>query len=105
MIHIITDTHFGHDSLKLFGLRQNDYEEKIISNWQEKVAAGDTVIHLGDLGVPFEKNAKNINIALLPGKKILLRGNHDKETHEYYMNNGFDLCCDELAVTIANIKI
>lgn len=104
MIHIITDTHFGHDTLKIFGLRPNDFEEKIIRNWQEKVGVGDTVIHLGDFG--FDKDDENVKrITSLPGKKILLRGNHDKNSLEYYMNNGFDFCCDELTMTAADIKI
>lgn len=104
MFHIITDTHFGHDSLKAAHLRPNDFEEKIIRNWQERVAPTDTVIHLGDFGL--EKDADTLDkLKLLPGKKILLRGNHDKQSPEYYMGNGFEFCCDELVMTLADVKI
>lgn len=104
MFHIITDTHFGHDFLKAAHLHPNDFEEKIIRNWQERVAPTDTVIHLGDFGL--EKDADTLDkLKLLPGKKILLRGNHDKQSPEYYMGNGFEFFCDELVMTLADVKI
>ena len=104
MFHIITDTHFGQASYESIRIRPNDFEEKIIYYWKKLVAPTDTVIHLGDLG--FENNSAGFReIMALPGKKILLRGNHDKQSQEYYMSKGIDFCCDELVLSIAGIKI
>ena len=67
MFHIITDTHFGQDSLKAAYLRSNDFAEKIIRNWQERVAPTDTVIHLGDFGLAKDADVFD-KLRLLPGK-------------------------------------
>lgn len=32
----------------------------------------------------------------LPGRKTLVRGNHDKHSNSWYMNNGFDFSCDAM---------
>lgn len=104
MFHIITDTHFGHESLKTSGLRPNDFEEQIVKNWLLNVAPNDTVIHLGDLGLTNDANTLR-KILSLTGRKILLRGNHDKNSPEYYMDLGIDFCCDEICLNVAGVKI
>ncbi len=104
MFYIITDTHFGHESLKTSGLRPKDFEERIINNWLSSVASDDTIIHLGDIGITNDENTLR-QIRSLTGRKILLRGNHDKNSSEYYMNLGIDFCCDEMVLTVAGIKI
>lgn len=104
MFHIITDTHFGHESLKTSGLRPKDFEEQIINNWLSSVAPNDTVIHLGDIGLTNDENILS-KIPSLTGRKILLRGNHDKNSPEYYMSLGIDFCCNEMFLTVTGIKI
>jgi calcineurin-like phosphoesterase family protein len=92
---IIADTHFYHENIKRYQGRPDDFNEQIIRNWNKAVAYDDVVIHLGDVifGLNKEKTLPSL-MASLPGKKILCRGNHDPNSAEWYMANGFDFACD-----------
>ncbi len=82
-IYAISDLHlsFGVDKpMDIFGKTWQDYEKRIESNWKEKVKENDIVIIPGDISWGMTLNEalpdfKYIND--LPGKKIILRGNHD----------------------------
>jgi len=112
-IWVIGDTHFGHNMLRK-GHRPEDFEEQIISNWYSLVEQNDTVIHLGDFS--FGKYTEGgIEYSLgesvtkwrerLVGRVILVRGNHDKEPCTWYMNHGFEFCCDELLMDFKGKKL
>ena len=63
-----------------FGSRWQDYEQKILSRWAETVGEEDTVVLPGDLswGMTLEEADADLRLVEnLPGKKILLKGNHD----------------------------
>ena len=102
--YIITDTHLGHATFKKNGLRPVDYEEQIFSNWNRLVKNEDIVIHLGD--VVEEDNQEMLEKFLaLPGKKILIRGNHDTDTVAERLTCGVNFCCDELVMNFAGMRI
>ena len=86
----IADTHFNHRNLVVSGVRKQNYEADIITNWARLVAPEDTVIHLGD--VIFSRVSELAGIlSSLPGTKILVRGNHDFEKDSWYEKKGFSL--------------
>ena len=60
----------------------------MFDNWLQTVGIDDTVLHLGDLTF---KSRDYMNLRVLPGKKYLLRGNHDKKPVEWYYDMGFEL--------------
>ncbi len=65
-----------------------EYENKLIDNWNRVVGNDDIVYHLGDVGnLPFDELSKKIKS--LNGKKILIRGNHDTEDKDFYLRCGF----------------
>ena len=104
MFYIIADTHLGHATFKENELRPKDYEEQIFSNWLRLVKVDDTVIHLGD--VVEEYNLEMLEKFLaLPGKKILIRGNHDTDLVVDALQNGAGFCCEELIMTFAGMRI
>jgi calcineurin-like phosphoesterase family protein len=87
MIFFTSDTHFSHRKIL-------DYESKtrsfssveemngvLIDNWNSKITNKDIVFHLGDVSFDNEKNTIDI-MNQLNGKKILIRGNHDKRLLE-----------------------
>ena len=82
-IYTIGDLHLSFSTNKpmdVFGDIWKDYEEKIKQNWLEKVKANDIVILPGDFSwaMYLEETEKDFEfINNLPGKKILLKGNHD----------------------------
>ena len=80
-IFYIADTHFNHTGILSFDNRPfftvEDMDEAIISRWNDAVSIYDKVYILGDLS--WHGMEKTIEILWrLHGKKILIRGNHDK---------------------------
>jgi calcineurin-like phosphoesterase family protein len=85
---LITDTHFNHDMLVTEGYRPADFQEQICRNWSRLVLHQDTVIHLGDVIMKRPSELVEIMKNLL-GTKILVRGNHDRESDGWYIRSGF----------------
>lgn len=97
MLWIITDTHFDHHAMIKSCGRPENFDSIICQNWQEKVKAQDTVIHLGDCAWRPEGMKRLLG---LPGKKILVRGNHDDKSPEKYMEMGWDFACDSIVMKL-----
>lgn len=82
-IYTIADLHLSFNTNKpmnIFGTNWEDYEEKIKEDWLKKVTKEDYVILPGDFSwaMYLEETKKDFEfINQLPGKKILLKGNHD----------------------------
>ena len=92
-IFIITDTHFGHEALTTkCKTRPPNFQKKLVEAWRRDISGKDLVIHLGDVMVDKSTEWKP-TISRLPGRKILVQGNHDKKSANWYMANGFDFCC------------
>ena len=62
----------------------------LIENWNNTVTDFDTIFHLGDVALTNESEMKEI-ISKLKGKKILMRGNHDKKSKEFFRSVGFEI--------------
>lgn len=92
-IHVISDTHFNHIKLIEYEHRPADFNEIIIRNWNKVVAPDDLVLHLGDVILGHDSLLDTI-LSRLAGRKILVRGNHDHKTIDWYMSKGFDFVCD-----------
>ena len=82
-IYIIADLHLSFNDPKpmsIFGNNWNNHEEKIKIDWLSKVREQDTVLLLGDFSwaMHLKDTLKDFEyLNSLPGKKIMLRGNHD----------------------------
>lgn len=83
MIYVIGDLHLSFSTNKpmdIFGENWDNYDEKIKQNWIKKVNNEDTVILPGDFSwaMYLEESIEDFSyLNNLPGKKILLKGNHD----------------------------
>lgn len=79
----IADLHFGtlvDKPMDRFGENWRNHSRKIIENWEKHISPGDTVLLPGDIswGMHMEEAAADLDIIYrLPGRKILLGGNHD----------------------------
>jgi len=82
-IYTIGDLHLAFSTNKpmsIFGENWEGHSEKTKNNWISKVKCSDTVVLPGDFSwcTYLEDTYKDFEfLALLPGKKILLKGNHD----------------------------
>lgn len=79
----ISDLHLALSTDKpmdVFGEHWYKHEEKIKANWIEKITDRDTVLIAGDISwsMRMEEGLKDLKwIHDLPGRKILIKGNHD----------------------------
>jgi len=82
-IFVIADLHLSFNNPKpmdIFGENWKNHEEKIRKNWIENVTDNDLVILSGDFSwaTYLQETKKDFEfLNSLPGKKILLKGNHD----------------------------
>jgi len=93
-IFVIGDLHLYHRNIHEYQGRSHGFEEQIRLNWNKAVRPNDVVFVLGDVifGSNKEENLLLFMKSLL-GKKILTIGNHDHESLEFYMSNGFEFAC------------
>lgn len=82
-LYALADLHFGfavEKPMDLFGPQWANHSEKIIAHWKEMITEEDMVLLPGDIswGMRLEDAAADLDIlAQLPGKKVILEGNHD----------------------------
>ena len=82
-IYAISDLHLSNSCDKpmdIFGGHWEGYTEKIILNWKAKVTDDDLVLIAGDIswGMKLEEAVADLKwIDELPGKKIIIKGNHE----------------------------
>lgn len=94
--YLITDTHFGHEMLINNNHREVGFEGQILSNLLN--TSGDVLIHLGDICIGNDaywhehlmQNTKGFR------KKILVRGNHDNKSYNWYYDHGWDFVCETM---------
>lgn len=101
-LYVIGDLHLSRSTEKpmdVFGSRWEGHEAKIEENWRRKVTDADTVVVPGDVSWAMtleEAKADFDYIEALPGKKILLKGNHDyywqtrKKLDMFLCENNYD---------------
>ena len=99
MEFITTDLHLHHKKLVERNFRPEGYEAWIAANWKSSVTASDLVICLGDVAMGKEGEAHETYIRPMPGRKILIRGNHDKQKDSWYLSHGWDEVYKELRMT------
>lgn len=82
-IYAISDLHLSFSTDKpmdIFGSQWENYEEKIKENWIKNIKEDDLVLLPGDFSwaMYLKDTVKDFEfINALPGKKLLLKGNHD----------------------------
>lgn len=100
-IYAVADLHLSFNSPKpmnIFGEEWTNHEEKIKKDWIEKVNKEDTVLLPGDFswGMKMSDTYEDFKyLASLPGRKIMIKGNHDywwdslSKLHRFMEENNF----------------
>lgn len=89
---VVSDTHFGHKNIVGFCNRPPDHDSVIMEHWAQEVPEDATVIHLGDLCYKGNAMFRHMVAPKLTGaRKLLVLGNHDKNTYGFYKKCGFKL--------------
>jgi uncharacterized protein len=82
-VYALADLHLSHNEAKpmdVFGPQWVNHTEKIFDNWRRVVTVDDLVIVPGDISwaMRLDEAAEDLaRLASLPGRKLLVRGNHD----------------------------
>ena len=93
-IWVVADTHFLHDNLSRedYCNRPKDHTQKIFKQLM-LIPEKDLLIHLGDISIGNEKRVYNEFIRPLKCKKVLVKGNHDKKSNNWYLTHSWDFVC------------
>jgi calcineurin-like phosphoesterase family protein len=100
---VISDTHFGHANIleycpwrRTWAGSVAEHDAAIIAAWRERVKPDEWVLHLGD----FALGTKDTLVAArhsLPGRILLVRGNHDRSLTAM-REAGFELVCSAVRI-------
>jgi len=95
--YVISDTHWYHNALIRTCGRPDNHTQLSIENWRKVVPPCATIYHLGDVILYKLPDLPDI-LRSLPGRKILVLGNHDCKTKTWYRRAGFEEVHDCLTV-------
>ena len=99
---LTSDIHFFHKNIILYCDRPysdfKEMNEKIIAEWNRVVLPEDRVILVGDLSAGLGQQHAELAeiIGGLCGRKHLIRGTHDHESDDWYLQCGFESIADWL---------
>jgi calcineurin-like phosphoesterase family protein len=95
-VYLTSDWHLFHKNIIKYCKRPfqtlEEMGEKLIENYMMIVEPSDKVIFLGDLTIKRDRRYIEVLTYIfknLPGKKILVRGNHDYFKEKDYLEMGF----------------
>lgn len=74
----------------------------LINNWNSVVHKDDTVYVLGDFGFGSIMGCRDI-LNTLNGKKILIKGNHDRHKNSAYISMGFSFVAQEMVLKFGKL--
>jgi calcineurin-like phosphoesterase family protein len=97
---LTTDTHFNHKVVTVEGLgsRPIDHGQKQLKWLRHFVRPDDVLIHLGDVIFGAAGELSGFLYAAPCRSKILIKGNHDRRSNHWYLNQGFDFVCDMIVI-------
>lgn len=100
---VISDTHFGHSNIleycpwrRTWAGSLAEHDAALIAAWRERVQPEDLVLHLGDVALGAKEYLGEVR-RLLPGRIILVRGNHDR-SHAAMRAAGFEVVCPAVRI-------
>jgi len=94
---LISDTHFSHAKLDEWGGRQEGWQDALWKGIKE-IPETDTLIHLGDVCIGNDLEVHHTLGMTANCRTVLVRGNHDKKSIEWYTNHDWDFVCDGLEI-------
>lgn len=94
---LTTDTHWNHEAMVTLCGRPADFGDQLLKNLRHALAEQDTLIHLGDVIFYKYPELKDM-LDSVKGRKILLMGNHDRKTQNWYSRNGFSFVADMIVI-------
>lgn len=95
-VWVLSDLHLYHENIIVHCDRPfadaAQMNERFVELWNERVGPDDLAVVVGDVSAGLRQRQAELATTLLRlngGLKILIRGNHDHEPDEFYLENGF----------------
>ena len=101
-IWLTSDTHFGHTNIIRYCNRPfsavEEMDDVLLKNMQVRINEDDFLVHLGDVTLirkPWQPSPAHVSrsidvICQIPGRKILVAGNHDMpHMRKFYQQHGW----------------
>lgn len=101
---IVTDTHFGHDAMEYYCGRPVDFSSRLMGNLG-MIPKEDILIHLGDICIGNDSSWHEVMSENIKCRRILVRGNHDSKSNNWYLNHGWDFVCEKFVLEHLGRKI
>lgn len=94
-VWLTSDTHFNHRKLEEYG-RPKGFEELILQGLR-RLPEGSVLVHLGDFCIGEEEKSHQLFMEATQqcSRRILVRGNHDGKSNNWYLSHGWDFVCRE----------
>jgi calcineurin-like phosphoesterase family protein len=87
--YIVADPHFLHANITRLANRPENWQDILLENWNNLVSDNDYIFILGDLFMGTKKQIREfMENTQLNGKKVLLIGNHDGYSDNFYASLG-----------------
>jgi len=103
---LISDTHFGHFKLVNSGYRPDGFEIQILDNLHKVSIPTDILICLGDVSFYRHEIWQKKLLKSFNGTHAwLVKGNHDYQSDNWYLNIGWDFVGEQISLTRFKKKI
>lgn len=94
-VYIWSDLHLNHENIIKYESRPfssvKEMNKTLLDNWKKTVKKHDTIINLGDVSFRGGKEWNTEQISNMPGKKVLVLGNHDRgRSLKWWYDVGFN---------------
>jgi len=97
----ISDMHFCHKNIDELAEREEGWVETLMSNWNNTVSEDSTVFIVGDACLDIKKySCCKEYISKLNGRKILIRGNHDRYENGKLLSVGYEFVLSNLFIKV-----
>lgn len=97
--YIVSDTHFDHALMEKYCGRPKNFTDIIISQWRATVQSQDIVLHIGDV-IWGSRGRLSQVMSSLPGTKILIKGNHDRNhSNNWFIQAGFAAVFEKVQIS------
>ena len=104
-IWLISDTHYNHTEKMIEYCGRPDNYEELLNKNLSAIPKEDVLIHLGDINIGKVGEMHERYIKPLQCKKWLIRGNHDRKSYSWYVDNGWDFVADEIKLRYAGKRV
>jgi calcineurin-like phosphoesterase family protein len=101
-VYFTSDNHYFHENIIRYCSRpfvdSAQMNEHMLENWNSRVEENDVGVFVGDISAGLKGRIEELRelIRRMNGKKILIRGNHDHQQDQWYIDSGFIAVYDYL---------